>query len=119
MIRTSYAEMLSGRKSITLLTVTGMHVSIPPRGVPRNLHPRNANQNSALVIDRVVADDGIVEFLSGTPRNGGTRLDVRRLELEKCREERIDGLFTQPSGIWRCGGKFIRPDTSGLGEAAN
>ncbi len=81
-IRTSYAEMLSGRKSITLLAVTGMHVSIPPRGMPRNLHPRNANQNSAFVIDRVVADDGIVEFLSGTPGKGGTRLDVRRLELD-------------------------------------
>ncbi len=113
-IKGSYAGLIGPKKRIAHVDIVGLHVTVPPSqpGVPSAVMPLTGGQSkNSISIDRIVANDAVLEFVAGEPGREPFKLSVQKLVLDHVAE---DGpvsyhaalINTQPLGTIAASGQF-------------
>ena len=108
----SYSGLL--RQRIDKVDVIGLHVTVPPSepGVTNPVMPlTDAKAGNSIGIDKVVANDAVLEFLPGKPGSEPFKLDIQKLVLDHVAESKPSSYHavlrnTVPPGLVNAMGKF-------------
>lgn len=84
-LQDNYPNLLTFQKRLSTVKVIGLYVTVPsnePDGEPSPMMPLTYSKSrSSMVIDTVLANDAVLDLLSGSPGKPAVRIVVNRLAL--------------------------------------
>ena len=86
----SYAGLIGPKKRIARVDVVGLHVTVPPSqpGVASPVMPlTDAQSKNSIGIDKIAADDAVLEFIAGETGKEPFKLNIQKLVLEHVAED--------------------------------
>ncbi|MDQ2950005.1 MAG: AsmA-like C-terminal region-containing protein [Acidobacteriota bacterium] len=125
-VEASYANLLTFTRHVSQVHVTGMHVTVPPRGSgpdgqKQSVMPLTRGKpGQTLSIGKIIADGAVLEFMPGKPDREPYRIEIQKLELSDVggqgpMDYRSMLAISQPPGEIHSTGKFgpWNPDDPG------
>jgi hypothetical protein len=121
-IQGAYWEFFTSPKRVRRVRIEGLRVFVSPAsertGSPAR--PIDSPEQSALIIDEIIADGALVEFASGGPGTEPLKFEVHKLALNSVADDRPMSfraalLNPKPPGEIRTDGQFgpLRPQSVG------
>ncbi len=116
-LEASWANLLTFTRHVSQVHVTGMHVTVPPRGPgpdgqKHSVMPLTRGKPGQTVsIGKIIADGAVLEFLPGKPGKEPYRIEIQKLELSDVggqgpMDYRSILAISQPPGEIHSTGKF-------------
>ena len=111
----SYSGLVTLQDRLSLVRVSGMHVTVPPKqpdGKPNPIMPLNYSDSArSMIIDKIIADGAELDFMQNDPKKAPFRLIIDKLALHDVGNNRAISYRTiisdtVPPGKIRSTGKF-------------